>query len=73
MTDKTYPKETDEKSEGTEGHLGQVRAREEKQSEEMLKELGGAETKKTGRDETPKLGDDKAEREKRSDKKLKNM
>ncbi|WP_108682799.1 hypothetical protein [Methyloceanibacter sp. wino2] len=73
MTDKTYPKETDEKSEGTEGHLGQVRAREEKQSEEMLKELGGAETKKTGRDEPPKLGDDKAEREKRSDKKLKNM
>ena len=67
------PRDSEPKKGKAEGHLGQKRAQEEKESEEMLRNLGDSHSRESSKREAPKLGDDEAKREKVSGEKLKNM
>ena len=73
MSDKTHENKAKNESEGAKGHLGQKKAREEKQSEEMLRHMGDNDKSKSSKRKPPKLGEDEAEREKVSEERLKRM
>ena len=74
MTDRNHMKQNQTGSGDTQGHLGQKKAREEKQSEEKLRHMGDdSPAGKSSKKEAPKLGDDEAAREKESEDKLKGI
>ena len=73
MSDKTHENKAKNESGDAKGHLGQKKAREEKQREEMLRHMGDNDKSKSSKLKPPKLGEHEAEREKVSEEKLKRM
>ena len=73
MNDQPQSRETQRRAADSTGDLGQNEAQIEKRSEEELKNMGKSKAKKSPAPQGVKLGQKKADREKASDKKLRQM